>query len=76
MKLLTEYESVTKKVLLPAKYNFLNYSSIFREQCYFIVPCLNIMGHGNPDNNLKSHCALILILFPKCVVKNRANYAG
>jgi hypothetical protein len=27
---------------------------IFRKQFYFIVSGLNIISHGNPDNNLES----------------------
>jgi hypothetical protein len=34
---------------------------LFREQFYFVVSVFKIMGHGNPDNNLESHCAVCLL---------------
>jgi hypothetical protein len=33
-----------------------SYTFISRQQFYFIVPYLKIIGHGNPDNNLESSC--------------------
>jgi hypothetical protein len=35
----------------------LSYTVIFREEFYFIIYNLKIMGHGNSDNNLESLCA-------------------
>jgi hypothetical protein len=35
----------------------LSYSFIFRHQFFFSG--LEITGHGNPDNNLESHCTVI-----------------
>jgi hypothetical protein len=33
---------------------------IFRKQFYFIVSCLKIIGHGNPDSNLESLCIITI----------------
>jgi hypothetical protein len=55
IKLLTEYEDVTQKVLFCRQENVLNYTFIFSKQFYF-VSGLKIIGHGNPDNNLESSC--------------------
>jgi hypothetical protein len=60
IKLLMEYESVTQKNLLPVKpmlcCQIISYTFIFRKQFYFVVSGLKIIGQGNPDNNLESHC--------------------
>jgi hypothetical protein len=50
MKLLMKYESVTQKVLLLAKYNFLNYIFTFRKQFWKTI------ARGYPDSNLESLC--------------------
>jgi hypothetical protein len=34
---------------------------IFRKQFYFAVSGLNIIGHGNPDNNLESPCVCMYV---------------
>jgi hypothetical protein len=31
---------------------------IFRKQFHFVVSGLKIIGQGNPDNNLESHCTM------------------
>jgi hypothetical protein len=36
------------------------YNFIFLKQFYFIVFGLKIVGHGIPDNNLESHCTLVI----------------
>jgi hypothetical protein len=58
-----EYENVTQSVLFyiesivqNAEQNFLSYTSIFRKQFYSVLSDLKIIGHGNPDSNLESHC--------------------
>jgi hypothetical protein len=63
IQLLTEYESGTQKVLLSVESMLqtgkqLQHSTTFilRKQIYFVVSGLKITGHGNPDNNLESHC--------------------
>jgi hypothetical protein len=35
-----------------------SYVFIFRQQLYFVFFNLKIIGHGNPDNNLESHCII------------------
>jgi hypothetical protein len=50
IKLLTEYERVTQEVLLSLK-------SVL-ENAKQLISYLKIIGHGNPDNNLESHCIL------------------
>jgi hypothetical protein len=52
MKLLTEYESVTQKVLLPLESLLQNAKQLRHAQFYFAVSGLK--GHGNPDSNLES----------------------
>jgi hypothetical protein len=52
VKLRTEYESV-ESILQNAK-------ELQHSHFYFVVSCLKIIGHGNPDNNLESHCTFIL----------------
>jgi hypothetical protein len=42
------------------QYNFLSYTFIFRKQFYSVPSDLKIIGHGNPNNNLKSPCTLWL----------------
>jgi hypothetical protein len=64
-----EYESVMQKVLLGFKIKTLNYSFIFRNQFYFIVSGLKIIGHGNTGNNLELHCINRIIDF--LVIINR-----
>jgi hypothetical protein len=61
VKLRTEYESVTQKVLFGnavlASLDVLIdlvALSIFRKQFYFVISGLKIIGHGNPDNKLES----------------------
>jgi hypothetical protein len=34
----------------------LNYTLKFHKQFYFFISGLEIIGHGNPDNNLESFC--------------------
>jgi hypothetical protein len=36
--------------------NCVSYAFVFRKQFYFVLSGLNVIGHGNPDNNLESHC--------------------
>jgi hypothetical protein len=55
IKLLTEYESVAQKVLLPIKLILQNINKLLKE-FYFVVSGLKIIGHGIPDSNLESHC--------------------
>jgi hypothetical protein len=40
---------------------FLSYAFIFRQQFYFILPGLKIIGHGNPNNNLESPCIILIV---------------
>jgi hypothetical protein len=63
IKLLTEYESVTQKVLLSVESKLhnakeLQHASLSGHVSSFIsvVSGLKIIGHGNPDNNLESRC--------------------
>jgi hypothetical protein len=39
---------------------------VFRKQIYFVVSSLRIIGHGNPDNNLESHCKLLARVIKYC----------
>jgi hypothetical protein len=57
IKLLIEYESATQNFSLLVDIYFLNYIFIFHKQIYFISG-LKIICHGNPDNNLESHCTI------------------
>jgi hypothetical protein len=38
----------------------MSYTFIFRKQFYFVISGLKIIGHGNHDNNLESHCIFII----------------
>jgi hypothetical protein len=64
IKLLTEDESLTQKVLFDnavlteLMFDWLSYTFFFRKQFYFVVSGLKIVGHGNPDNNLESSCRI------------------
>jgi hypothetical protein len=42
---------------------FVSYSFIFSKQFYFVFSGLKIIGDGNPDNNLESHCASSLLMY-------------
>jgi hypothetical protein len=55
-KQLTEYKSVTQKVLLLTESILQNSKQLQHAQFFFVVSGLKIIGHGNPDNNLESHC--------------------
>jgi hypothetical protein len=39
--------------------NFLSSTFIFRKQFYVFNSGLKIISHGNPDNNLESHCIFV-----------------
>jgi hypothetical protein len=61
IKLLTEYENVTQKVVFGnavlAAFDVLIdlvSLSLFRKKFYFVFSGLKIIDHGNPDNNLES----------------------
>jgi hypothetical protein len=65
MKLLMEYESVTQKVLLLIQSMLRNTKQLQTARLSWHVRCpsgvvsgLKIVGQGNPDNNLESHCTL------------------
>jgi hypothetical protein len=60
IKLLTEYESVTEKVLLLIVSILQNAKLL--QYARFFFSGLKIIGHGNPDNNLESLCILSYIL--------------
>jgi hypothetical protein len=51
------------------------YTLIFRKQFYCIFSGLNIIGHGNPDNNLESPCILMAVRRPFLTVKLVALWA-
>jgi hypothetical protein len=53
MKLLKEYESVTQGDLLLIE-SMLQNAKELQHSC----KVSKIIGHGNPDNNLESHCVL------------------
>jgi hypothetical protein len=56
VKLLKEYESVTQRVPLFTESILHNDKRLQLVQFYFVLSSLKIIGHGNPDNNLESHC--------------------
>jgi hypothetical protein len=56
IKQLTKYEILTQKVLLSVESIMQNAKQLQHAQFYVIVFGLKIIGHGNPDNNLESHC--------------------
>jgi hypothetical protein len=65
MKLLTEYESETQEVLLLVYSVLQNTKQLQHARLSWHVRCpsgvvsgLKIVGQGNPDNNLESHCIL------------------
>jgi hypothetical protein len=65
IKLLTEYESVTQKVVSPVESILQNAKQLQHARLSWhvrglsgVVPGLKIIGHGKPDNNLESHCIL------------------
>jgi hypothetical protein len=58
IKLLTEYESVTQKVLLFSESILQNTKQLQYMQFYFVVLSLKITGYGNTDNNLELHCVM------------------
>jgi hypothetical protein len=57
-----QYENVTQKVSFRLESILWNAKQlqhapfVFYKQFYFVVSGLQIIGHGNPDNNLESHC--------------------
>jgi hypothetical protein len=51
-----EYESVTQKVLILMELIPQNAEQLQRDAFYFVVSGLKIIGHGNSDSNLESHC--------------------
>jgi hypothetical protein len=57
IKLLTEYEHECGEYTV-AKKKVMSYTFIFRKQFDFVFSGLKIIGHGNPDNNLESHCSI------------------
>jgi hypothetical protein len=61
IKLLTEYVSVTQKVLLLIESMLQNAKQLQHARLFWHVSSLKIIGHGNPDNNLESHCIYIYI---------------
>jgi hypothetical protein len=56
IKLLTEYESVTQKVLLLIESILKNAKQLQHARLSWHVSGLKIMGNGNFDINLESHC--------------------
>jgi hypothetical protein len=68
IKLVAKYESVTREVLLLIESTLQNAKQLQHarlsysvKRFYFAVSGLKIIGHGNPDNNLKSHCILVRV---------------
>jgi hypothetical protein len=51
-----EYENVTQKVLLFIESILQDAKKLQHARLYFVVSVLKIIGHGNPDNNIESHC--------------------
>jgi hypothetical protein len=49
------------------KQNFLSYVFIFCKPFYSVSSGLKIIGHGNPENNLESHCIIYYIKKTVCV---------
>jgi hypothetical protein len=58
LKLLREYETETQKVLLFIELMLHNTKQLQNEYFFLLLLLfdLKIIGHGNPDNNIKSHC--------------------
>jgi hypothetical protein len=54
VKLITEYENATEKVLLPMESILYNAIQLQQAHLYFVVSGLKIIGPGNPDSNLES----------------------
>jgi hypothetical protein len=54
-----EYESEIQKVLFTYSVNFANANKLQHARLCFVVSGLKIIDHGNPDNNLESHCIFI-----------------
>jgi hypothetical protein len=55
IKLLTEYETVTQKVLLLIESILQNAKQLQHARLSWYVSSI---GHGNPDNNLESPCII------------------
>jgi hypothetical protein len=51
-----EYENATPEVLLHLESILQMAKQLQHAQFYFVISGLKIIGHGNPDNNLESHC--------------------
>jgi hypothetical protein len=51
-----EYVSAIQKVSLFVESILQNAKQLQHVQFYSLVFGLKIIGHGNPDNNLESHC--------------------
>jgi hypothetical protein len=51
-----EYENVIRKALLPVESILKNAKQLQHSQFYFVVSGFKIIGHGNTDSNLVSHC--------------------
>jgi hypothetical protein len=64
IKLLTEYESVTQKVLLSLESILQNAKQLHHAQFYFTVSSLKITGHGNTHNNVESLCTIMYHTIP------------
>jgi hypothetical protein len=56
MKPLREYENITQEVLLSLELILQIAKQLHHGQFYFVTSGLKIIDHGNPDNNLESHC--------------------
>jgi serine/threonine protein kinase len=56
IKLLTEYESVIQKVLLPIESVLQNAKQLQHARLSWHVRCPSGIQFPNPDNNLGSHC--------------------
>jgi hypothetical protein len=51
-----EYEILIQKVISLIESLLQNAEQLQHAQFYIVVTGLKIIGHGNPDNNLETHC--------------------
>jgi hypothetical protein len=59
IKLLTEYESATQRVLLFIEPILQTAEQLQHARIHFVVSGLKIIGHENPDDNLQTYCISI-----------------
>jgi hypothetical protein len=57
-----EYENVIQTVLFILESILQNAKQFQHGQFYFYIFYFKIIGHGNPNNNLESHCTKTTVL--------------